>query len=118
MSITDDDRFLMVSVSARSSGRSFALWIGPRHHAHHAARIWIDNRAVCRSRMIRRRCFVGELSATDLNAVRRYIGLNRSAILDHWHERTDGAELARTLRPLPDVADEEQLGEVGLQTWR
>jgi hypothetical protein len=29
--------------------------------------------------------------------------LNRPAILDHWHGRTDGAELARALRPA--VAD-------------
>jgi hypothetical protein len=117
MSITDDDRFLMISVSARASGRSFALWIGPRHHARHAARIWIDNRAVVSVEDDPPQVLAGELNASDLDAVRRYIALNREAILDHWHERTDGVELVRTLRPLPDVAD-EQLGEARLQAWR
>jgi len=117
MSITDDDRFLMISVSARASGRSFALWIGPRHHARHAARIWIDNRAVVSVEDDPPQVLAGELNASDLDAVRRYTALNREAILDHWHERTDGVELVRTLRPLPDVAD-EQLGEARLQAWR
>jgi len=82
-----------------------------------AARIWIDNRAVVSVEDDPPQVLVGELSATDLDAVRRYIALNRSAILDHWHERTDGVELARTLRPLPDVANKEQLGEADLRAW-
>jgi hypothetical protein len=43
----------------------------------------------------------GCLSAADLNRVRRYIELNRQAILDHWEERTDTIELGRALRRLP-----------------
>jgi len=46
------------------------------------------------------RLLEGPLSAADLAAVRRWIALNRAAILDHWHGRADGAELARALRPL------------------
>jgi len=76
-----------------------------------------DNRAVVSVEDDPPQVLVGELSATDLDAVRRYIALNRSAILDHWHERTDGVELARTLRPLPDVANKEQLGEADLRAW-
>jgi len=32
----------------------------------------------------------GDLSAQDLELIRRYIMLNRAAILDYWHEHTDG----------------------------
>jgi hypothetical protein len=32
--------------------------------------------------------------------VRRYILLNRQAILDHWNEYTDGVELIRALKSL------------------
>jgi hypothetical protein len=47
------------------------------------------------------RLLEGGLSESDLAQVQRWIVLNRAAILDHWHGRTDGAELARALRPLP-----------------
>src|SRR5262249_42861168 len=104
-------------VSARASGRSFALWIGPRHHARHAARIWIDNRAVVSVEDNPPQVLAGELNASDLDAVRRYIALNRAAILDHWHERTDRIELARTRRRGPEGAREERLGEAGWQAW-
>jgi hypothetical protein len=42
----------------------------------------------------------GELSAEDLELVRRYIVLNRGAILNHWREETDGTELVLALRSL------------------
>ena len=42
----------------------------------------------------------GDLSAEDLALVRRYILLNRHAILDHWNEYTDGVELIRALKSL------------------
>jgi hypothetical protein len=38
--------------------------------------------------------------AQDLALVRRYILLNRQAILDHWNEYTDGVELIRALKSL------------------
>ena len=43
----------------------------------------------------------GSLSAADLALVRRYIALNKQAILDHWAEKTDGVELVRALKRLP-----------------
>ena len=42
----------------------------------------------------------GDLSAQDLALVRRYILLNRQAILDHWNEYIDGVELMRALKSL------------------
>jgi hypothetical protein len=49
---------------------------------------------------IRRGCS-RDISAADLAAVQRWIVLNRAAILEYWHGRTDGAELARALPRLP-----------------
>ena len=41
------------------------------------------------------------LDATDLDLVRRYIALNRAAIMDHGRGLTDGLELAAALERLP-----------------
>ena len=46
-------------------------------------------------------CYTSALSADDLALVRRYIALNKQAILDHWHELTDGSELVRVPKRLP-----------------
>lgn len=112
MSVTaaDDELFLMVNVRGRSSGLPMNIWIGPRGHARHAARIKVqmDHREQFDIGQLavvgvegEPQVIEGHLGAADLNRVRRYIALNRQAILDHWDERTDGVELARALRPLP-----------------
>jgi hypothetical protein len=108
--ITNDELFLMVNVRGRTSGLPMNVWIGPRGHARHAARIKvqmdhretfdIDNLAVVSVEDNPPEVKEGSLSAADLDLVRRYITQNRSAILDHWHERTDGVELSRALKPL------------------
>jgi hypothetical protein len=109
--ITDDELFFMVNVRSRSSGLPMNVWIGPRGHARHAARIKVqmnhnerfepDHLAVVSIEDDPPTVVEGWLSATDLEQVRQYIALNRRAILDHWAERTDGIELGRALRPLP-----------------
>ncbi len=103
-SITDDELFLMVKVRGRSSGLPMNIWIVPRGHARHAARIKVqmnhpENLAVVSVADIPQ-VIEGQLDAADFDRVRRYILLNRQAILDHWAERTDGIELGRALRPL------------------
>jgi hypothetical protein len=107
---TDDELFFMVNVRGRSSGLPMNVWIGPRGHARHAARIKvqmnhrqafdIDQLAVVSVEDDPPQVMEGQLSAADLALVRRYIALNKAAILDHWHERTDGIELSRALRPI------------------
>ena len=111
MSVTaDDELFLMVNVRGRSSGLPMNVWLGPRGHARHAARVKVQmdhharfdrgNPAVVSVEDDPPQVVEGWLSATDLEQVRRYIALNRQAILDHWAEQTDGIELGRALRPL------------------
>jgi len=109
--LTNDDLFEMVNLRGRSTGLNNNIWIGPRGGARHAARIKVqrDHRekfdrgdlAVVTVEDDPPQLVEGELSAEDLELVRRYIVLNRGAILNHWREETDGAELTRALRPLP-----------------
>jgi hypothetical protein len=106
----DDELFLMVNVRSRSSGLPMNVWIGPRGRARHAARIKvqmdrreqfdIDHLAVVSVEDDPPQVIEGQLSATDLEQVRRYIAVNKAAILDHWREQTDGIELSRSLKPL------------------
>jgi hypothetical protein len=108
----EDELFLMVNVRGRSSGLPMNIWIGPRGHARHAARIEVqmDHRqqfdiqlAVVSVEDDPPQIVEGRVDAADLDLVRRYIAFNKSAILDHWHEKTDGVELSRALKPLPKL---------------
>ena len=93
-----------------SSGLPMNIWIGPRGHARHAARVKVqmnhserfepDNLAVV-SVADPPQVIEGQLDAADLDQLRQYIALNRQAILDHWGEQTDCIELGRALRRLP-----------------
>ena len=110
-STTDDELFFMVNIRGRSSGLPMNIWIGPRGHARHAARVKvqmdhrpqfdIDQLAVVSVEDDPPQVIEGHLGGADLDLVRRYIALNKPAILDHWNEQTDGLELSRALQPLP-----------------
>lgn len=107
---TDDELFFMVNVRGRSSGLPMNIWIGPRGHARHAARVKvqmnhhqhfdIDRLAVVSVEDDPPQIIEGTLSTADLDLVRCYITLNKAAIVEHWQEKTDGVELSRALRPL------------------
>jgi len=107
----EDEPFLMVNVRGRTSGLPMNIWIGPRGHARHAARIKVQTDH--RRRFDLDRLAVvgidppdlieGDLSTVDLDLVRQYIRINRRAILDHWAEKTDGVELALALKPIAGV---------------
>lgn len=103
----DEELFFMVNVRGRSSGLPMNIWIGPCGHARHAARIKVQtdhreqfdtgNPAVVSVEDDPPQVVEGRLDAADLALIRRYIMLNRDAILDHWREKTDGLELSRAL---------------------
>lgn len=109
---TEEELYTMVNLRGRSTGLPMNIWIGPRGHARHAARIKVqmdhrakfdlENLAVISVETDLPEILEGELSANDLEFVSRYIALNREAILDHWNETTDGVELANALKPLPE----------------
>src|SRR5262249_44539589 len=73
MRTPDDDRFLMFRLSPRTTGVPVTLWLRPRHHADHAARVWVDAQTAVSVEDDPPQLLAGELSATDLDAVRRYI---------------------------------------------
>ena len=110
-SFSADDLFLMVNLRGRSTGLPMNVWIGPKGRARHAARIKVQidhgeqfnigNLAVVSVEDDPPQVKEGSLSADDLALVRRYIALNKQAILDHWREHTDGSELVRVLKRLP-----------------
>jgi len=47
------------------------------------------------------RVVAGQLRASDLRAIERWVDLNWAAVSDHWEEWIDGAELVQRLRRLP-----------------
>jgi hypothetical protein len=108
--LLEDDLYTMVNLRGRSTGLSMNIWIGPRGHARHAARIKVQmdhreqfdigNLAVVSVEDDPPRMVEGRLPAADLALVQRYVALNRAAIIDHWNETTDGVELTRALKPL------------------
>jgi hypothetical protein len=105
--ISADELFTMVNLRGRSTGLPMNVWIGPRGGAKHAARIKVqtnhdekfdlDNLAAVSVEELPQ-VKVGRLAAADLAFVRRYIALNRKAILDHWAEKIDGSELVKALK--------------------
>jgi hypothetical protein len=106
--ITEDDLFQMVCLRRLATGLHNNVWLGPRGHAGYGARIYVqtDHRlqfdlGASDIVSIDGKVLEGQLATDDLAAVRRYIALNRQAIIDHWEERTDGIELGRALVRLP-----------------
>ena len=107
---TEDELFFMVNIRGRSSGLPMNVWVSPRGRARHAASIKVQsdhherfnvvNLAVVSVDDDPPRLIEGQLDGADLEQVRRFIELNRDAIIDHWLERTDGIELSRSLRPV------------------
>ena len=104
------DPFFAVNLTSRTTGLPMNIWLNPRGQAGHTARIWVqanhheqfdlDHLAVVNVEDDPAQVMEGQLSVADLFQVRRYVALNRTAILDHWVGRTDSAELAHNLRPL------------------
>ena len=104
-----DDLDLMTNLSPRTTGLPMVIWVGPRYGArhdvrlkamqHHGNRMDPGDLAVV---VLRPNVHVvaGQLSAADLDEIRRWVDLNWDAILAHWEERIDGAELVQHLRRL------------------
>ena len=87
-----------------------AIWVAPKYGARHDLRIKVmqhhgdrmdpgDLAVVALRPGVR--IVAGQLAASDLRAIERWVDLNWPAILDHWEEKIDGAELVQRLRRLP-----------------
>ena len=106
------DLFAMTNLYPRRTGLPMTIWVSPRGHARHAARIKVnmahgprmtlDNAAIVRLQPVPR-VIAGTLSADDRVALFQWIAINETALLDHWNGLIDGCDLVERLRPLPPV---------------
>jgi hypothetical protein len=115
----NDDLDLMTNLYPRTTGLPMVIWVGPRYGPagqarglkahrhdvrlkamqHHGNRMDPGDLAVVGLRP-NVHAVAGQLSAADLDEIRRWVDLNWDAILAHWEERIDGAELVQHLRRL------------------
>lgn len=100
------DPYEMANLSPRTTGLPLTVWVSPRGHARHDARIKvsltpgkmdIDNVAVVAIRPAPE-CLAGDLAAADFQQIASWITLNEPALLDYWDEAIDTAELIGRLR--------------------
>jgi len=86
----DEELFEMANVYPEDTGLPFVVWISPKGRARHAARVKIARTEKATdfiaSLSIRPdvRIVAGDLPAADLDLARRWIELNRDALLDYW----------------------------------
>jgi hypothetical protein len=103
----EDEFFLMVNVSPKSSGLPFVVWFGPKADARHDARVKVGQAAKAlplRASVSVRptvNIVAGDLSAADLAKLRQWIDLNRDVILGHWDGTIEYSEdVLAALRPI------------------
>jgi hypothetical protein len=104
------DLFTITNLFPRRTGLPMTVWVSPRGRARYAARIKVNlrhgermtigNTAVVRLEPLPE-VVVGDLTAADREAVFRWIGLNKAALLEHWNGLIDGGDLIERLQPLP-----------------
>jgi hypothetical protein len=110
--ITDDrDLFELVDIRPEISGLPFIVWISEKGGARHDVRVKVSLgprvREFTATVSVRPQVelLAGELSASDLKAVRDWVDLNRDVIVGYWNGDilyTDEALAA--LRALPSRA--------------
>lgn len=100
------DPFMLTSLRSPSTGLPMNIWIPERGRwimvqtSHHKA---FELRNVAKVSLDGQTVVSGYLNAQDLEAVTRYLALNREAILDHWKAYwqsggIDSAEMCVRLR--------------------
>ncbi|MEO8714854.1 MAG: hypothetical protein ABI369_07565 [Acetobacteraceae bacterium] len=106
----ETELFEMANLFPATTGLPMTIWVSPRGHARHDARV-----KVCRTHgatmdiadtavvAIRPapRLIAGELDRDDLQAVRIWIALNAASLIEYWDGRIDTIQLAGQLRRLP-----------------
>jgi len=110
---TDADTYQMANLYPRDTGLPMTVWVSPRGHARHDARI-----KVCRTHGDRMdgtnlaavairptpRVVHGPLEQRDFAPVAAWIALNEDTLISYWNGTLSTLELARNLRRLEDTA--------------
>jgi hypothetical protein len=107
---SDCDLFEMANLYPRDTGLDVTIWVSPRGHARHDARIKVrmspgdrmdaDNTATVAVRP-QPRVQHGILSKEDENAVSRWIGLNEAALVGYRDGALSTVEFVQKLVRLP-----------------
>jgi hypothetical protein len=102
-----DDLYEMANLYPRTTGLLMTVWVSPRGKARHDARVKVSRsggeRMVPEDTAVVGICpeptlLEGSLGAEELEAVRRWIGLNRDILLAYWEGKADTAELIQRLQ--------------------
>ena len=104
---TTEDLFEMANLYPRTTGLPMTVWVSPRGHARHDARVKVsrsggermvvDDTAVVAIRP-EPSVLEGDLGSADLAAVARWIVRNRDVLLAYWDGTVDTAELIQRLQ--------------------
>jgi hypothetical protein len=100
-----DSFFYMTDLNTGLTGLPFTVWIAYGSGVDHDVRIWAANkRHTLLSRMA---CFAirpdvrvlkGNIASSDLELLRKWIGLNLPVLLGHWHGDLDSVEAIAAVR--------------------
>jgi hypothetical protein len=109
MEILERDSWEMVNLVPRITGLPMTVWAQPSSGLQHDARIKVspihgrrmvlDDSIVVGLRPYPQQ-LIGQLSATDWNAVQNWIRLNESVLLDYWDFTIDTDEFLQRLQAL------------------
>ncbi|MBI4084102.1 MAG: hypothetical protein HY423_15975 [Candidatus Lambdaproteobacteria bacterium] len=102
-----DDLYEMANIRPKNSGLPMTIWVSERGRARHAPRIKVSLRHGSKMDIGNTvpvtieddpKVIGGRLTREDLDAVQRYILLNRDTLLDYWNGEIDTVELVGRLR--------------------
>jgi hypothetical protein len=88
---TEEDLFLMSNLSPRLTGLPFVVWISPRGNARHDVRVKVSpspktlpEEWVVVAIRPEIRVLHGDLSATDLARLTKWVDQNRDVLIQFW----------------------------------
>jgi NAD(P)H-dependent FMN reductase len=99
----------MASFRREATGVDNTIWVSPKAHSRHAARVKVaidppdslDPTSESATVAIHDGSVVaGDMPSGLLEQVRRFIELNRAALLDYWEQRIDTHQLSDRLKPI------------------
>ncbi len=102
------DTYEMTNLSPRMTGLQLVVWVSPKGHARHDARIKIsltpgkmdiDTVAVVGIRPEPREITRG-LTSSDFEQIARWIKLNETALLEFWDDKIDTGQLLEKLQKI------------------
>jgi hypothetical protein len=102
-----DDLFEMANLYPKTTGLPMTVWVPPRGHAQHDARIKVSS--IPGDRMVLDDAAVvairpspvmleGSLSGPELKVVAAWISANRDVLIDYWEGVADTADLIQRLK--------------------